>query len=115
MSSEILITFLVTSSIAASLAILKYFYKYKFTNMKICGGCCEIQRDVAIEQKLDELEASKAIPDDVNAIENKKDSTASNTSTLTTLSTNDTGNTVSSTTPSFPDKINNVINLSTLI
>lgn len=114
MSSEILITFLVTSSIAATLAILKYFYKYKFTNMKICGGCCEIQRDVAIEQKLDELENSKAIPPD-DAIENKKDSTASNTSTLTTLSTNDTGNTGSSTTPSFPDKINNVINLSSMV
>ena len=115
MSSEILITFLVTSSIAASLAILKYFYKYKFTNMKICGGCCEIQRDVVTEQKLDELELdnSKAIPDD--AIENKKDSTASNTSTLTTLSTNDTGNTGSSTTPSFPAKVNTVINLSTLV
>ena len=82
--------------------------------MKICGGCCEIQRDVVTEQKLDELELdnSKAIPDDVNAIENKKDSTASNTSTLTTLSTNDTGN---STTPSFPAKVNTVMNLSSMV
>ena len=110
MSSEILITFIVTSSIAATLTIMRYLYKYKFTSCSFCGGCLKLERNVLVEQKLDEIEANKPTPE-----ETKKESNASDTSTLTTASLTDTANNSSSSTISMPTKINNVMNLSSMV
>ena len=54
MFSEIFYSFLITSLIGCSLGIMRMLYKSKCENVK-CWGI-EIKRNVALEEKADELE-----------------------------------------------------------
>jgi hypothetical protein len=101
MPSEILITFIVTSSIAAFLAILKYTYKYKFTNLTLCG-CCKLERDVTAETTLDTIEANKP-PEETKKLSDASDITP------------DSNTTTTSNEAFLPSKFYNTINLSSSV
>ena len=51
--SEILIAFLITSTITCTLAIIKKIYKFKITSIDCCFSCIKIERDVNLEQSID--------------------------------------------------------------
>ena len=76
MISEVLITFLITSSIGFGLAILKIFYKFKFSNLKCCG-CLTLERDIEAEETLDELRINK------NLNSPRSDATTNKTNSIT--------------------------------
>lgn len=59
MFSEIFYTFLVTSVIGCALAVFKMAYKSKCSKFSLCG--VSIERDVAQEEKLDELEMQRVV------------------------------------------------------
>ena len=69
MFSEIFYSFLITSLIGCSLGIMRMLYKSKCENVK-CWGI-EIKRNVALEEKADELEMQ--IKSKVNNTESKND------------------------------------------
>ena len=71
MFSEIFFSFLVSSIIASSLAVVRMLYKSKCQDVKCCG--LEIKRDVALEQKEDELELQMKNNNKVNKTESKDD------------------------------------------
>ena len=71
MFSEIFFSFLVSSIIACSLAVVRMLYKSKCQDVKCCG--LEIKRDVALEQKEDELELQMKNNNKVNKTESKDD------------------------------------------
>ena len=56
MISEVLIGFLVTSSITFCLALMKHVYKFKFSS--ITFGCIKLERDIAQEINIDQLRIS---------------------------------------------------------
>ena len=69
MFSEIFYSFLITSIIGCCLGIMRMLYKSKCENIK-CWGI-EIKRNVALEEKADELEMQ--IKSKVNNTESKND------------------------------------------
>ena len=69
MFSEIFYSFLITSLIGCTLGIMRMLYKSKCENVK-CWGI-EIKRNVALEEKADELEMQ--IKSKVNNTESKND------------------------------------------
>ena len=69
MFSEIFFSFLVSSIIACSLAVVRMLYKSKCQDVKCCG--LEIKRNVALEEKADELELQ--MKGKVNNTESKND------------------------------------------
>ena len=71
MFSEIFFSFLVSSIIACSLAVVRMLYKSKCEDVKCCGF--EIKRNVALEQKEDELELQMKNNNKVNKTESKDD------------------------------------------
>ena len=75
--SEVLITFLVTSAIGCTLAILKVFYKFKFTNISFCHDCLTIQRDTQAEESIDELRINR------NITSPRSDATTNKTNSIT--------------------------------
>ena len=60
--SEILIAFLITSTITCTLAIIKKIYKFKITSIDCCFSCIKIERDVNLEQSIDAANTSRCIP-----------------------------------------------------
>ena len=69
MLSEIFYSFLITSLIGCSLGIMRMLYKSKCENVK-CWGI-EIKRNVALEEKADEIEMQ--MKSKVNNTESKND------------------------------------------
>ena len=69
MFSEIFYSFLITSLIGCTLGIMRMLYKSKCENVK-CWGI-EIKRNVALEEKADELELQ--MKSKVNNTESKND------------------------------------------
>ena len=53
--SEVLITFVITSTIGSSIALLKVFYKIKFSKISFCNNCLKIERDVQCEENIEEM------------------------------------------------------------
>ena len=51
--SEILIAFLITSTITCTLAIIKKIYKYKISSISCCYNCIKIERNVDLEENID--------------------------------------------------------------
>ena len=58
MLSEVFLTFLVTSIIGCLLAVAKMTYRSKCKRCTLCG--ISVERDVELEEKIDELEMQKA-------------------------------------------------------
>ena len=58
MMSEIFYTLVLTTSSGLFLALCRMLYKSKCKTIKFCG--CEIDRDVAGEEKIDEIEANRS-------------------------------------------------------
>ena len=56
MLSEIFYSLVLTTSAGLLLAILRILYKSKCKSIKFCG--CELDRDVQLEEKFDEIEES---------------------------------------------------------
>ena len=71
MFSEIFYSFLITSLIGCSLGIMRMLYKSKCENVMCCG--LEIKRNVALEEKADELEMQMKNNNKVNKTESKDD------------------------------------------
>ena len=57
MMSEIFYTLVLTTSSGLFLALCRMLYKSKCKKIKFCG--CEIDRDVAGEEKIDEIEDNR--------------------------------------------------------
>ena len=57
MLSEVFLTFLVTSIIGCLLAVAKMTYRSKCKRCTLCG--ISVERDVELEEKIDELEMQK--------------------------------------------------------
>ena len=51
--SEILLAFLITSTITCTLACLKRIYKFKINSITCCFNCIKIERDVEMEQTIE--------------------------------------------------------------
>ena len=51
--SDILIAFLITSSIGCLLATIKRIYKFKISSINCCFNCIKIERDVNLEESID--------------------------------------------------------------
>ena len=51
--SEVLIAFLITSTITCTLACLKRIYKFKINSITCCFNCIKIERDVELEQNIE--------------------------------------------------------------
>ena len=51
--SEILLAFLITSTITCTLACLKRIYKFKINSITCCFNCIKIERDVEIEENIE--------------------------------------------------------------
>ena len=58
--SEVLITFIITSVIGCSLAVIKIFYKFKFENISFCGNCLKVTRDIKSEEVIDQLKINNS-------------------------------------------------------
>lgn len=59
MLSEIFFTFLITSIIGCSLAVLRHVYKIKFSN--ISCGCCKMTRDTDAEENIEQMKIENNI------------------------------------------------------
>jgi len=57
--SEVLITFVITSTIGCSIALLKVFYKFKFSKVAFCNNCLTIERDTQVEENIEEMKINK--------------------------------------------------------
>ena len=51
--SEILLAFLITSTITCTLACLKRIYKFKINSITCCFNCIKIDRDVEMERDVE--------------------------------------------------------------
>ena len=51
--SEVLIAFLITSTITCTLACLKRIYKFKINSITCCFECIKIERNVELEQNIE--------------------------------------------------------------
>ena len=51
--SEILLAFLITSTITCTLACLKRIYKFKINSITCCFNCIKIERDVEMERDVE--------------------------------------------------------------
>ena len=52
MPSEVLIIFMITSSVGFSLAVLRIIYKYQYNSLKCCG-CLKIERDIEVGEHIE--------------------------------------------------------------
>ena len=59
--SEVLITFIITSIIGCSLAVIKIFYKFKFNDISCCGNCMSVTRDIKSEEVIDQLKINNSL------------------------------------------------------
>lgn len=57
MLAETVIILIITSSVGVITAVVHLLYKSKCTKVVCC--CCEIDRDVEIEEELDEIEIKR--------------------------------------------------------
>ena len=53
--SEVLIAFLITSSIACCLAAIKRIYRFKITTVSCCYNFIKFERDVRLEEHIDTI------------------------------------------------------------
>lgn len=53
MPSEVLIIFMITSSVGFSLAVMRIIYKYQYNSLKCCG-CIKIERDIEAQENIGE-------------------------------------------------------------
>ena len=51
MPSEVLIIFMITSSVGFSLAVMRIIYKYQYNSLKCCG-CIKIERDIEAQENI---------------------------------------------------------------
>ena len=56
MLSEVFYSLLLTSVIGLILALARMFYKSKCSVIKCCGGMVEIDRNIELEEKIDEIQ-----------------------------------------------------------
>ena len=51
--SDILLAFIITSTVTCVLGVIKRIYKFKISSITCCFNCIKIERDVNMEQQIE--------------------------------------------------------------
>ena len=51
--SDILLAFIITSTVTCVLGVIKRIYKFKISSITCCFNCIKIERDVTMEQQIE--------------------------------------------------------------